>query len=81
MKTSPSGAAVDASRVLTKLVETFGVQIFEIGTFHSDPHPGNLLLSPDGKTLSLIDFGQCKARSYYLHWSPYDRVGAVNADP
>ena len=63
MKTSPSGAAVDASRVLTKLVETFGVQIFEIGTFHSDPHPGNLLLSPDGKTLSLIDFGQCKVLS------------------
>ena len=26
------------------------------GFFHADPHPGNLLVSPDGK-LILLDFG------------------------
>lgn len=26
--------------------------------FHSDPHPGNLLVTPEGK-LALIDFGLC----------------------
>jgi|TARA_B100000482_G_scaffold2907_1_gene2679 predicted unusual protein kinase regulating ubiquinone biosynthesis (AarF/ABC1/UbiB family) len=30
------------------------------GKFHSDPHPGNLLVGPDGRTLSVIDFGQTK---------------------
>jgi ubiquinone biosynthesis protein len=31
-------------------------QVFEYGFFHGDPHPGNLLVTPDG-TLAYIDFG------------------------
>lgn len=31
-------------------------QIFEFGYFHADPHPGNVIIKPDG-TLVLIDFG------------------------
>ncbi len=31
-------------------------QIFEEGFFHADPHPGNVLVKPDG-TIALIDFG------------------------
>lgn len=31
-------------------------QIFEHGYFHADPHPGNVLVRPDG-TICLIDFG------------------------
>lgn len=42
-------------------VELFLTQLLDIGKFHSDPHPGNLLVvqpSPDDKPkLSLIDFG------------------------
>ncbi len=34
-------------------------QLFRDGFFHADPHPGNVLLLPDGR-LGLIDFGQCK---------------------
>ena len=59
MKTS-GGVAVDGAALIGKLIETFGVQIFTLGKFHSDPHPGNLLVGPDGKTLSVIDFGQAK---------------------
>ena len=36
-------------------VECFLIQL-ETGFFHADPHPGNLLVTPDGK-LALIDFG------------------------
>jgi ubiquinone biosynthesis protein len=32
-------------------------QIFEFGFFHTDPHPGNLLVRPDGVIVPL-DFGQ-----------------------
>ncbi len=31
-------------------------QIFSYGFFHADPHPGNIILLPDGR-LSYIDFG------------------------
>ncbi|HEX5065353.1 MAG TPA: AarF/UbiB family protein, partial [Myxococcota bacterium] len=33
--------------------------IFEQGFFHGDPHPGNLLVLPDGR-IGLLDFGLCK---------------------
>ena len=31
-------------------------QIFTVGVFHADPHPGNILIDPDG-TIVLIDLG------------------------
>ena len=37
MKTA-AGAPVDGGALVGKLVETFGVQIFTLGKFHSDPH-------------------------------------------
>jgi predicted unusual protein kinase regulating ubiquinone biosynthesis (AarF/ABC1/UbiB family) len=36
--------------------EAFLVQLLETGTFHADPHPGNLFLMDDGR-LGLLDFG------------------------
>ena len=36
--------------------EAFLVQLLESGTFHADPHPGNLFLMADGR-LGLLDFG------------------------
>jgi homoserine dehydrogenase len=38
------------------------------------------LLEQTGLDLKLAGATDSKARSY-LHWSPYDRVGVVNADP
>ncbi|MBA4180585.1 MAG: 2-polyprenylphenol hydroxylase [Anaerolinea sp.] len=31
-------------------------QVFEAGFFHADPHPGNFLVTPDGR-LAILDFG------------------------
>ena len=36
-----------------------GHSILVAGIFSGDPHPGNVLLMPDGR-LGLIDYGQCK---------------------
>ncbi len=41
--------AVRTARMLLKMV-------FEDGFFHADPHPGNLLVEPDGR-VALVDFG------------------------
>lgn len=41
---------------LALLLEVHGFEIFDLGTFNADPHPGNILQLPDGR-LGLIDYG------------------------
>lgn len=40
-------------------VELFLTQLLDIGRFHADAHPGNLLVLKDENCLCLIDFGLC----------------------
>jgi aarF domain-containing kinase len=49
----------NAVALLETAMKVHGHQIFKNRTFNGDPHPGNILLTPDGK-LALIDFGQVK---------------------
>jgi predicted unusual protein kinase regulating ubiquinone biosynthesis (AarF/ABC1/UbiB family) len=44
------------SGVVERLVELYLQMMLEHGVFHADPHPGNLLVAPDG-ALVLLDFG------------------------
>lgn len=58
----PITAAADAlepaerAQLAKELLRCFLDQILVVGTFHADPHPGNLLLQPDGR-IALIDCG------------------------
>ena len=45
----PGGVAVTGARILLK-------QIFELGFFHADPHPGNLRVLPGG-VIAPLDYG------------------------
>ncbi|MGB0562595.1 MAG: ABC1 kinase family protein, partial [Spirulinaceae cyanobacterium] len=47
-------------------------QLLEHGFFHADPHPGNLLATPDGK-LAYLDFGMMS------RIKPYQRYGLIEA--
>ena len=51
-----SADAVDRFALADRLISVFLRQIFTIGIFHADPHPGNILVEPDG-TIVLIDLG------------------------
>merc|ERR1719492_461682 len=48
----------DLSETLDVLLRVHGYQVFFCPAFNSDPHPGNILLLPDGR-VGLIDFGLC----------------------
>jgi predicted unusual protein kinase regulating ubiquinone biosynthesis (AarF/ABC1/UbiB family) len=53
-------AGVDPAWVTHTLVDVFAEQILAHGFFHADPHPGNLLVQPEGPRLVLLDFGLAK---------------------
>ncbi len=53
------GAGHRLSNIARTIGDLYGSMIFEHGFFHGDPHPGNLLVLPDGK-IGLLDFGLCK---------------------
>ena len=65
----PSATLVNLGDVLRTMLDVHAHEIFECGTFNGDPHPGNILLMPDGR-LGLIDYGQtvrideCARRAY-----------------
>jgi ubiquinone biosynthesis protein len=49
-------APAEAPKIIERLVETAFEHVFVDGLFHGDPHPGNLLVTDDGR-LAFIDFG------------------------
>lgn len=52
-------SGVEPRLLAERIASVYCTMIFEHGFFHGDPHPGNLLVRPDG-TFSLIDFGLAK---------------------
>ncbi|WP_052087906.1 ABC1 kinase family protein [Paenibacillus wynnii] len=78
---------VDRTKLAKSLIEIFVEQILLEGFFHADPHPGNVLVQPDG-TIALIDFGMVgriandmKAQMVALVMAVYlkDAHGAIDA--
>lgn len=47
---------LDADRLLEAGARAMVRQVFELGTFHADPHPGNILLL-EGDRVCFLDFG------------------------
>lgn len=47
---------LDGAAIADELFEAYLVQVLVEGLFHADPHPGNILLTRDGR-LALIDLG------------------------
>ena len=48
---------VDGAALADELFSAYLKQVLVDGFFHADPHPGNVLLTPDGK-VGLVDLGQ-----------------------
>jgi predicted unusual protein kinase regulating ubiquinone biosynthesis (AarF/ABC1/UbiB family) len=52
-------AGLDAADVVQDLMRVYVRMILAAGFFQADPHPGNLMVTPDGK-LIVLDFGLSK---------------------
>ncbi len=52
-------SGIDIIPIIDKLVRFYTDQMLVQGYFHADPHPGNLLVTPQGQ-LVLLDFGMVK---------------------
>ncbi len=63
---------IDASYLIEVGVQCSLRQLLENGFFHADPHPGNLLATPDGK-LAYLDFGMMS------EVKPPQRYGLIEA--
>lgn len=48
--------SISSKEIARRIADFFFTQIFDYGYFHADPHPGNIMLSPDGRII-LLDFG------------------------
>lgn len=48
---------IDRKLLADRLANAYLKQFFELGIFHADPHPGNILITPPAN-IALIDFGQ-----------------------
>jgi predicted unusual protein kinase regulating ubiquinone biosynthesis (AarF/ABC1/UbiB family) len=71
---------VDPSALVDAVVEAYIQMMLVDGLFHADPHPGNLLVQPDGR-LVLLDFGMVievdpEHRRHLVHTS----LAAVGGD-
>lgn len=63
---------IDAGYLIDVGVQCSLRQLLEHGFFHADPHPGNLLATPEGK-LAYLDFGMMS------EVKPYQRYGLIEA--
>jgi len=49
-------AGISRTMVAERLIHLYLHMVMDVGFFHADPHPGNILVRPDGD-LVLLDFG------------------------
>lgn len=62
MADARSVQAPELHSALRLVLDVHGFQLFFCPVFNADPHPGNILMMPDGR-IGLIDFGQCRRLS------------------
>lgn len=71
---------IDASYLIEIGVQCSLRQLLEHGFFHADPHPGNLLATPNGK-LAYLDFGMMSEVKAYQRYGLIEAVvHMVNRD-
>ncbi|CAG0954544.1 aarF domain-containing kinase [Methanosarcinales archaeon] len=72
-------AGLDKKKISTDLANAYLKMIFEDGFYHADPHPGNILVSREGKII-FLDFGMAGHIDPVLRESLTNIIIAVQLD-
>jgi len=67
---------IDLSRVARHGAEMYLEMVFQHGFYHADPHPGNLVVLPDG-AIGLLDFGMVGRLDESLREDIEDMLAAI----
>lgn len=76
-------AGVDRDALARRLIATYFKQVLEVGFYHADPHPGNILVlpEPDGMHVAFLDFGMMGAITSRMRGGLRDSfLGVVQQD-
>ncbi|MGZ3809856.1 MAG: ABC1 kinase family protein, partial [Bacteriovorax sp.] len=72
-------AGLDKKKISTELANAYLKMIFEDGFYHADPHPGNILVSREGKII-FLDFGMAGHIDPVLRESLTNLIIAIQLD-
>jgi predicted unusual protein kinase regulating ubiquinone biosynthesis (AarF/ABC1/UbiB family) len=72
-------ASADVPRLCGVAVNAYLTMLLDTGTLHCDPHPGNLLRTPDGK-LCVLDWGMTLQVPPDLQYALLEFIAHVNAE-
>ncbi|KAL6750719.1 ABC1 family-domain-containing protein [Haematococcus lacustris] len=61
-------SAPDVRTLCTTLLNAYLIQLLDTGFLHADPHPGNLLRTPEGR-IAILDFGLMTEVSEDQRWA------------
>ncbi|CAD7701812.1 unnamed protein product [Ostreobium quekettii] len=64
-----SASVVDSRATCRTILNCYLIQLLETGFLHADPHPGNILCTPDGR-ICILDFGLMTQVSKELGFIP-----------
>ncbi len=69
-------AGLDRKKVTARGADFYLKQVFDLGFFHADPHPGNIFILPEN-VICLIDFGMTGAVDRQTREDFVDLIGNV----
>ncbi|MEP7348038.1 MAG: AarF/UbiB family protein, partial [Gemmatimonadaceae bacterium] len=76
MTAAPGDVRGDPRGVVSSVMELYLQMMMVDGLFHADPHPGNVLVAPDGRIV-LLDFGMVIRVPRELRWNLVQTVFAA----
>ncbi|HTU00828.1 MAG TPA: AarF/ABC1/UbiB kinase family protein, partial [Candidatus Sulfotelmatobacter sp.] len=79
LENTEKAAGIDRAGLVRSGVGAYFRMIFELGLYHADPHPGNLIALPGGR-LGLVDFGRVATVSERNREAAFDMVMALLDD-
>ncbi|GAX76281.1 hypothetical protein CEUSTIGMA_g3726.t1 [Chlamydomonas eustigma] len=77
-KLSDSRAA-DVRELCTTLLNTYLIQLLETGLLHADPHPGNLIRTPEGK-ICILDYGLMTEVTEDQRWAILEYIAHLSTE-